>query len=204
MVLESPLFRGILIGFAVAAPVGPIGVLCIRRTLANGRLSGFLSGLGAATADMLYAAVAAFGLTVVTRALVDAAGPLRLVGGFFLIYLGVRTFATRPTMTAETQTARQGLLTDYVSAFGLTLTNPLTILSFVAILAGFRLGDEAAQPVRAMTVVAGAFLGSAAWWFLLSLLVGLLRRRFTPTAMLWVNRGAGLLIGLFGVAALVG
>jgi threonine/homoserine/homoserine lactone efflux protein len=201
-VSASDLLKGFLIGFAVAAPVGPIGVLCIRRTLANGRRSGFLSGLGAATADMLYAAVAAFGLTVVTGLLLDQAVWIRIIGGGFLLYLGITTFKARPTAGSGSEQPGHSLLSDYLTTFLLTLTNPLTILSFVAILAGFRLTQATAVPMRAATVVAGAFLGSASWWLLLSFAVSLVRTRFSPAWMVWVNRSAGALIMLFGVLAL--
>jgi LysE type translocator len=126
-----PLFlRGLVIGFSIAAPVGPIGVLCIRRTLADGRAAGFFSGLGAATADALYGAVAAFGLTAISSVLIGQATWLRLGGGLFLCYLGIKTFLARPA--AEATPARAtGLIGAYVSTLLLTLANPTTILSFV-------------------------------------------------------------------------
>ncbi len=121
--------EGIVIGFAIAAPVGPIGVLCIRRTLVEGRVSGLVSGLGAATADALYGAVAALGLTFVTNLLVGGESWLRLVGGAFLVFLGVRTFLAHPAERAA-PVGRSGLLGDYASTLFLTLTNPTTIPSF--------------------------------------------------------------------------
>ena len=136
----SVFLRGLLIGFSIAAPVGPIGLLCIRRTVADGRMVGFVSGLGAASADAFYGAVAGFGLTVVSGTLVQGQTPLRLVGGVFLCYLGARTFLARPAQTAAVA-GRRGLLGAYASTRGLTLTNPSTILSFVAILAGLGLGS---------------------------------------------------------------
>ncbi len=123
--------RGWLIGFAIAAPVGPIGILCIRRTLADGRLVGFLSGIGAATADTAYGAVAAFGLTALQDILLRQQLWLRLAGGVFLIYLGLRTFFAPPAQRAAHASETRGLLGAYLSTLGLTLTNPATILAFL-------------------------------------------------------------------------
>jgi threonine/homoserine/homoserine lactone efflux protein len=194
--------KGLLIGFAIAAPVGPIGVLCIRRTLTNGRWNGFLSGLGAATADMLYGAVAAFGLAVVRDNLVRQQFWLRLIGGLFLLYLGLRTFLTRPAEKAAIQDNKLGLLSAYLSTFALTLTNPATIISFTVIFAGLRL-VESTGDYSALFVVAGVFLGSASWWLTLSSVVGIFRQRFTAAWMLWVNRLAGTVIFGFGLTALL-
>ncbi len=193
--------RGLLIGFSIAAPVGPIGVLCIRRTLAEGRLTGFLSGLGAASADMMYGAIAAFGLTAVQDLLVVQQVWLRLIGGLFLLYLGIKTFFSRP---AEQAAVVKGLShgSAYLSTFFLTLTNPVTILSFVAIFAGLRLGETNGDYASATLIVLGVFLGSAAWWLTLSAGVGLLRSKFTSTTLVWVNRLAGLVITTFGILAL--
>ena len=193
--------RGLVIGFSIAAPVGPIGVLCIRRTLAGGRLHGLASGLGAATADASYGAVAGFGLTAVSGVLVEQQVWLRLIGGLFLCALGIRTILARPASEAASA-SRNGLLGAYVSTFALTLTNPLTILSFVAIFAGLGIAETGADYGAALTLVAGVFVGSAAWWLLLSGGVSLLRERFTPRRMRWVNRLSGAVLVAFGLAAL--
>jgi threonine/homoserine/homoserine lactone efflux protein len=133
--------RGLGLGFAIAAPVGPIGVLCIRRTLADGRLVGFVTGLGAATADATYGAVAAFGVSAVTSLLVGLRLWIHLLGALFLAWLGVRTLLARPAVKAATPTApaRAGLLTAWASTVMLTLTNPATIISFAAVFAGLGL-----------------------------------------------------------------
>jgi len=196
------LLRGWLLGFAIAAPVGPIGVLCIRRTLADGRLIGFLSGLGAATADMLYGAVAAFGVTAVQRLLLSHQVWLQLVGGLFLVCLGFRTFFARPADRAAEVRAAPGKLSAYITTLGLTLTNPATILSFTVIFAAFRLGDISGGLLAPALLVLGVFLGSATWWLFLSASVGFFREHFTSTWMLWVNRLAGIVILAFGLAAL--
>ena len=197
------LLRGWLLGFAIAAPVGPIGVLCIRRTLSDGRLVGLLSGLGAATADMLYGAIAAFGVTAVQRVLVSQQPWLQTIGGVFLVYLGVRTFFARPAENAASVGAPRGRLSAYLTTLGLTLTNPATILSFTVIFAGLRLGQIASGFGSAALLVLGVFLGSASWWILLSAVVGLFRERFNASWMVWVNRLAGAVILGFGLAALL-
>lgn len=201
-------FKGLVIGFAIAAPVGPIGVLCIRRTLADGRLIGFLSGLGAASADMFYGAVAAFGLTAVENILIGGQFWLHLLGGLFLIYLGVRTFfatsyaQSKPIEQTRAAEIKRGRLSAYLSTLGLTLTNPATIISFTVIFAGLRLGETSGDYLSAGLLVTGVFLGSAAWWLTLSGIVGLFRERFTPAWMTWVNRLAGAIIFGFGLVAL--
>ena len=199
MIDPSIIFRGLLIGFSIAAPVGPIGVLCIRRTLAEGRLAGFLSGMGAASADMFYGAVAAFGLTIVQDLLIDQSIWLQVVGGVFLLYLGVKTFFSKPSEKSE-ESRRGGLLGAYLTTFFLTITNPLTILSFIAIFAGLRLGETDGEYLSAIFMVLGVFLGSATWWFMLSFLVSLLRQRFNATWRIWINRIAGTIIFSFGIA----
>jgi threonine/homoserine/homoserine lactone efflux protein len=194
------LFRGLVIGFSIAAPVGPIGVLCIRRTLADGRTTGLAVGLGAATADAVYGAVAGFGLTVVSTLLVRQQDAMRLVGGLFLCFLGVRTFLARPADRAA-RAGGAGLLGAFTATFGLTLANPATILSFVAVFAG--LGIAGAGSWREATVlVAGVFLGSALWWLTLSGIVSGLRSRLDLSALRWVNRVSGAVLMAFGAAAL--
>lgn len=195
--------RGFLLGFAIAAPVGPIGVLCIRRTLSNGRRIGFLSGLGAATADMFYGAVAAFGLTAVQDILAGQQFWLHLLGGLFLLYLGVRTFFTRPAEKTTAAESQRGLFSSYLSTLGLTLTNPATIISFTVIFAGILPSSPVVRGLPSVTLVLGVFFGSAAWWLTLSEIVGWFRGRFTPAWMVWVNRLAGIVIFAFGIAALI-
>lgn len=192
--------RGLALGFAIAAPVGPIGVLCIRRTLADGRLVGFVTGLGAATADATYGAVAAFGVSTVTSALVGLRTWIHLLGALFLAWLGLRTLLARPAVKAATAAvpARAGLLAAWASTVALTLTNPATIISFAAVFAG--LGLVGVGYTVAGLTVAGVFCGSALWWLLLSGGVSLLRSRFDARAMRIVNFASGLL--LLGFAAL--
>jgi threonine/homoserine/homoserine lactone efflux protein len=193
--------RGFVIGLAIAAPVGAIGLLCIRRTLAYGRLVGLVTGLGAATADAVYGAIAALGLTSVAVFLENGQTPMRLVGGAFLIYLGWRTFISRPSATAVAD--RPGNLGGmFASTFALTLANPSTIISFAAIFAGLGLTGSTGL-TSALLMVLGVFLGSATWWLILSGGVSLLRGVMTPERLLWVNRASGVLIALLGVGAIL-
>lgn len=198
------LLRGAAIGFSIAAPVGPIGVLCMRRTLADGRAHGVVSGLGAATADALYGCIAGFGLTFISSLLITQQAWLRLIGGAFLCYLGIRTLLARPAQQAATAAGSNGLPGAYASTFFLTLTNPLTILSFAAIFAGLGLAAAGEDYASAATLVAGVFCGSALWWLLLSGGVSLLRSRFNAQRLQWVNRVSGGIITAFGLVALLG
>ncbi len=202
--MEIPFFiRGLVIGFSIAAPVGPIGVLCIRRTLADGRASGFFSGLGAATADAVYGCVAAFGLTLISDFLIERQLWLRLIGGLFLCILGVRAFFSRPGQgTAAGR--RVTLSAAYASTFLLTVTNPMTILSFAAVFAGIGLTGTKGDGGAAGLLVAGVFSGSGVWWFLLSGGVSLFREKFSNNAMRWINRISGVIITAFGLVALAG
>lgn len=195
----SLFLRAFIIGISIAAPVGPIGVLCIRRTLSNGRLAGFISGMGAASADMTYGAIAAFGLTAITSLLVNNAFWLKLIGGLFLLYLGIKTFFEKPA-EKSTEASQGGLLNMFTSTFVLTITNPMTILAFAAIFAGTMLGQNNDSP---LLMVAGVFAGSAAWWLTLSFGVGILRDQLTHTHMAWINRISGTIIVAFGLYALL-
>ena len=197
----SFLLRGLVLGLAVAAPVGPIGVLCIRRSLAEGRTVGFAVGLGAATADAAYGAAAGLGLTVVSTFLVHQQTWLRLVGGVFLCYLGIRTLLARPAERAAGNERRDGLLGAYTSTFFLTLTNPTTILSFAAIFAGVGVGAEGDDFLSVVLLVGGVFLGSALWWLALSTGVGFFRDKLGPRSMRAVNVFSGAVILAFGLAA---
>jgi len=191
--------KGLMIGFSIAAPVGPIGVLCIRRTLAEGRGSGLISGLGAATADAIYGCIAGFGLTSVSSILISHETWLRLFGGAFLCYLGAKTFFERPAEKAV-ETRGRGRVAGYFSTFFLTLTNPVTIIFFAAIFAGFGL-VERRNYLSAVALVSGVFIGSGLWWLTLSTGVGVFRTKVTPHWLRWINRISGVVIAAFGLLA---
>jgi threonine/homoserine/homoserine lactone efflux protein len=202
--MDSSFFlRGLLIGLSVGAAVGPMSVLCIQRTLQRGFLYGLVSGLGIATADGLYGCIAGFGLTIIATFLVHQQEWIRVIGGLFLVYLGVKTILTKPAERATTATQTSSFIRAYVSTFLLTLTNPLTILSFVAIFAGLGVGIEKNSLFTALLVVCGVFLGSSLWWLMLTRGISLLRGRFTSRWLLWINRISGCIITIFGILALL-
>lgn len=190
--------KGILIGFSIAAPVGPIGVLCIRRTLADGRLNGLLSGLGAASADGVYGIIAASGITLAVSALDSIQKWVGLAGSIFLLYLGIKTFFSKVATQPAGKSAKN-LGSAYLSTFFLTLSNPVTILAFIAIFAGAGLASSSTDAQGAVWMVLGVFSGSAAWWLILSTSVGLLRDRFKPSWLVWVNRVSGIVLIAFSV-----
>ncbi|MBI5346499.1 MAG: LysE family translocator [Chlamydiae bacterium] len=195
------LLKGIILGFCIAAPVGPIGLLCIRRTLQYGRLSGLMSGLGAAFADTIYGFIAAFGLTAISNLLLKNQLFLKFFGGCFLIYLGLKTFLSKPAENSN-KVFHSNLTSDFVSTFFLTITNPMTILSFVAIFAGVGLSEESENYFNSSFLVSGVFLGSAIWWLILSEVVTFFRKKLSQKVFGWINRIAGLLIALFGLIAI--
>jgi len=195
------LLKGLAIGLAIAAPVGPIGLLCIRRSLAQGRIAGFVTGLGAAAADGVYGAIGAFGITAISALLVDQQRWLALAGGLFLIWLGIAGMRRAPASEAASPSRNARDLAGYfLSTFALTLTNPATILSFAAVFAGLGLGGTGSVGA-ALIMIAGVFLGSAAWWLFLSGAVGWLRTRLGPGLMVWINRLSGLILIGFGLFA---
>lgn len=188
--------KGLLFGFLLAATVGPMWVLCFRRTLEQGALAGLASGMGIAAADGLYGAVAAFGLTAVSGFLLRYAFWIGLLGGAFLVYLGIRTLLSRPELAPSTSNP-SGLVQGFLSTLGLTLANPPTILAFAAIFAG--LGLVTSDYGSAALVVLGVFLGSAAWWVLLAAGAGWLRHRVGPALFRAINIVSGL--SIIGFAA---
>jgi threonine/homoserine/homoserine lactone efflux protein len=202
MELSLPLpLRGLLIGFTIAAAVGPITLLVIRRTIAHGGRYGFASGLGVAAADATYAGVAAFGLTAITSVLVSGHALLAVVGGAIIAIVGVRTMRSRPTGPAV-DAERPGLAGAFLSIYALTMTNPLTIVLYAGVFAGIGL-VAGSSFIDAAVVTLAAWLGSTAWWVVLCSIVGWARRRVSTTALVWVNRTSGAALVVFGVVAIV-
>jgi len=199
--------KGLGFGLVLAAPVGPIGVLAVRRSLADGFLPGVTGGLGTATADALYAAVAAFGLTAVSAFLVAQQDVMRILGGAFLVWLGVAAIRRGATQAASVAGRRaEGLVGIYLSTFALTVANPATILTFLALFAGLGVvqASAGAGTWASSVLVVGVFLGSLLWWVFLCGAVSLVRTRVTPKAMVWINRVSGVVLAGFGAAALFG
>jgi threonine/homoserine/homoserine lactone efflux protein len=196
------LLKGIAVGIVIAVPVGPVGVLCVRRTIFEGKQAGFVSGLGAATADALFGFIAAFGLTFVSDWLLDYQHWLRLAGGCYLIYLGGAALLAHHAAETHQKPDTEGLLRDYLSTFALTLTNPITILAFLGIFSAVGLAGEQATLGRAAILVFGVWLGSLLWWLTLTLGLGLVFRSLGPRHLVWINRGSGIILLLSGGALL--
>ena len=194
------LLKGMLVGIIIAIPAGPVGVLCIRRTIFHGSRAGFVSGLGAATADAVFGIIAAFGLTVISDLLLDYRDWLRIGGGGLLLYIGITAFTADPLAGTQTQRDPEDLFNDYLSTFALTITNPITILAFLAIFAGIGFSGEEATLGHAAILVLGVWLGSLLWWAALSFGAGLVRLSFERRHLVWINRGSGGILVVSGVA----
>jgi len=199
----EPIFflKGLIIGFAMAVPIGPIGIMCIRKTLAEGHSRGMVIGVGAATADALLASIAAFGLTFIADAIASQHFWLRLIGGGLLLFLGIRTFRAKPKAPIIRQD-NKGVFRSYATAFALALTNPLTIFAFIAVFAAFGLGHRLVL-LSACILVVGVFAGSCLWFLTLGFVATLFRKKLDSGGMRWVNKISGVLIILSGIAALV-
>ncbi|MBS0289027.1 MAG: LysE family transporter [Proteobacteria bacterium] len=198
----SLFIKGFLIGLSIAAPVGPIGVLCINRTLSAGLVVGLLSGLGAASADAIYGCIAGFGLVAVSKFLLSQQTIIQLVGGAFLLYLGIKTFFASPQARAISDRATT-LWQDFSSTLFLTLTNPATIISFIAIYTSLGIVERNANYMEALVIVLGVFLGSLAWWCILSSSISHIRHKLSEVVLMWNNRFSGLILIGFGFFSLI-
>jgi threonine/homoserine/homoserine lactone efflux protein len=197
------LIKGVIVGVAIAAPVGPIGLLCMQRTLAGGWLAGLISGLGAATADSVYGSIAAFSLTFVQDFLLEHTKAISEAGGVFLCLLGIRILLKRPALVvARPKLSTAGVVGEFFGTFMLTLANPVTVLSFIAIFAALNTSAASDSYGAAATLIIGVFAGSAAWWLFLSLGVGGIRHRIDEPALRWIGRLSGTLVIAFGVLTL--
>ncbi|MBU0973555.1 MAG: LysE family translocator [Proteobacteria bacterium] len=203
MVFEF-LIKGIVIGFSIAAPVGPIGILTIQRSITHGTWAGLATGMGAATADALYGCVAGFGLTLISSWLLEIKTPVLLGGGLFLCHLGLSTLK-QPASQGQggNNPIFKGYLNAYLSAFVLTLTNPMTIMAFVAIFAGLGLSGMTKGYAGAFSLVTGVFLGSCLWWGILTWGVGQLKQKLDKKFQAIINQGAGMVLLGFGFWALI-
>jgi len=189
--------KGIAIGFIMAIPIGPISIMCIRKTLSEGRLSGLIIGLGAATADLFYASVAAFGLTFISDTLVGQRLWIRLVGGGVLLFIGIRIFRALPE-DPKIRINKSGILRSYLTTFFLTLTNPLTIFVFLAVFAALGLGNGLGYFSHSI-LLTGVFIGYGLWFLILSSGTILFRKKLDLVGLRWVNKIAGILIIISGV-----
>lgn len=199
------IFRGILIGLMVSVPLGPMGVLIIQKTLHKGALSGFAAGMGAAFADLFYAAVAAFGLGFVVNTIKAHELLLQLIGGIFLIMVGLKIYFDNPLkqIKSKKRVTKTGLLGDFLSLFFLTVSNPVAIVVFMAVFAGASVfGDEPSYKVE-LLVLSGVLIGGGLWWYTLSTLVNIFRKKFRLRVLITINRVSGVIITLLGVLAIL-
>jgi threonine/homoserine/homoserine lactone efflux protein len=203
MLLEY-IWKGIVVGLSASIPLGPIGVLCIQRTLNKGRVSGFVSGFGAAAADGLFAIIAGFGISIIIDSVVEYQLYLKAAGGIILFVMGIRLLYANPAIDLRRQLKKKkkGLFGDFLSIFILTISNPIGVFVFIAVFAGFDLvvKDSTAS---VLVLVAGVLLGAALWWFALSGFVSLFRHKFRLRKLLLVNRIAGVLVIAFGLLVVV-
>ncbi len=197
------LLNGILVGFAASMPLGPIGVLCIQKTISKGRMAGFVSGMGAATADTIYAIIAGFGLTFISNFIVNQQFYLRIGGAIICFYLGLKIFRTNPAIQLRREgQKKQNILADYLSILLLTISNPLTLLLFGAVFAGFGIIEGNADFKSLLLLICGVFMGALLWWTLLTGIVNMFRHKFRLKRIWWMNKITGVLIILFSFVAL--
>jgi len=196
------LLKGLAVGIVIAVPVGPVGVMCVRRTIFEGKAAGFVSGLGAATADALFGCIAAFGLTFVSEWLIGYHQWLRIAGGCYLLYIGCSALLAAPEAKRPSEPDAKSLLRDFLSTFALTLTNPITILAFLGIFSAIGLGGGDATFARAAILVLGVWLGSLLWWLTLTFGLGSLFQSFEARHLKWINRASGVILFLSGAGLL--
>lgn len=197
-------WKGFIVGLMVSIPLGPIGVLCIQRTLNKGRRSGFISGLGAAFADTIFSIIAGLGLTFIIKFIKEQHLYFQIIGGIIIIFLGIHIFYTNPVRQIRMQRMNRNKLSqDFLSVFLLTITNPMAIFFFIAMFAGINIADEPLSLFDMSNLVLGVFSGAASWWFVLSAFVNFLRHRFRLKIIWWMNKIAGVIIFILGIAAIL-
>jgi len=198
------LIKGLVVGFLASIPLGPVGVLCIQRTIHKGKLSGVFSGMGSATVDAFFALVAALGLTYIINFIEEQQFYIQLIGGVVLIIVGARIFYANPIKQIRRHRRRKNkLIEDYFSVLFLTLSNPVAIFLFVAAFAGIGIVSSNDTSLDSSLIIIGVFLGAMVWWMTLTFLVDLFRKRFRLKQLWWINKIAGVLVVVFGVAAML-
>jgi len=202
--MQNLFVKGLIVGFCLAAPVGPIAALCVQRTIAKSWLSGVISGLGAAAADALYGAVAAFGATIISEFLINERNWLQRIGGVILILMGLRLLLAKPKQQDSINgNGKQGLTGDFLSTLMLTLTNPMTFVAFAAVFTTMGIGVVRGRPILTAELVGGVFAGSALWWMILCGGAHLLRRHFDFRKLVTINRATGVFVIAVGVVYVV-
>ncbi len=201
----SLLVKGIIVGLLASIPLGPIGVICIQRTINKGKISGFLSGMGAATADTIFAAIAGFSLTFIISYIEERQIIFQAIGGLIVLLLGVKIFYTNPIKQLRRHKKRQNnLLEDYLSILAVTITNPLAIFLFIALFASIGVVTENINWLLSLLTTSGVLIGAGLWWYVLTSLVFTFRRRFRLRRLWWINKVSGTVIFFIGAIAIIG
>lgn len=196
--------KGIIIGLLVSAPLGPIGIMCIQRTLNRGYMSGFISGLGAAAADILFAVIAGFGLSIIINFIEEKHIYFQILGGLFVLYIGFRIFNTNPVKQLRLQKMnRTRLSQDFVSIFLLTISNPLAIFLFIAIMAALKVANHMLSIFELSILVAGVAGGAILWWFVLASIANRFRKKIRLKSIWWLNKITGSVVFLFGLMVIL-
>ncbi|MFP4557057.1 MAG: LysE family translocator [Bacteroidales bacterium] len=204
--MTIPIFiKGIIVGLLASIPLGPIGVICIQRTINKGKVSGFLSGLGAASADTIFAAIAGFSLTFIINYIEERQVIFQAVGGIVVFLLGIKIFYTNPVKQLRRHKRKKdNLLEDYLSVLAVTITNPLAVFLFIALFASLGIVTDSINWTKSLTTTSGVFVGAALWWYILTSLVNFYRRRFRLKQLWWINKISGAAIFTLGAIAIIG
>ncbi|MBN1951658.1 MAG: LysE family transporter [Bacteroidales bacterium] len=197
------IIKGFIAGVLVSAPLGPIGILCIQRTLNRGRLSGFISGIGAAVADTVFAVIAGLGLSIIINFIRNQHLYFQIAGGLFVLYIGIRIFYTNPIKQLKLQRlGKTSLSQDFFSVLLLTLSNPMALFLFIGIMAGINIALDSQSLIEFLILLAGIFGGAALWWFFISTLANRFRKVIRLRSIWWMNKVTGALIFLFGLSVI--
>jgi len=203
--IATLLVKGVIVGLLASIPLGPIGVICIQRTVNKGKLSGFLSGLGAATADTIFAAIAGFSLTFVISYIEEKQFIFQAIGGLIVFLLGIKIFYTNPVRQLRRHKRKQNnLVEDYFSVLAVTITNPLAVFLFIALFASLGVVADSSNWTHSLITTSGVFLGAALWWYILTSLVNAFRTKFRLKQLWWINKVSGAAIFTLGAIAIIG
>jgi threonine/homoserine/homoserine lactone efflux protein len=198
------ILKGVIIGLLVSVPMGPVGVLCVQRTLNRGKMSGLVSGLGAAAADVIFAIIAGFGLTIIINFIEQKHIYFQIIGGLFVLYVGVRIFNTNPVKQLKLQRLGKSQLSqDFVSIFLLTLSNPMAIFLFLAIMAAIKVTGDQLRFLEISLLTGGIAFGAILWWFVLANIANRFRKRIRLRSIWWLNKITGSVVFLFGLMVLI-
>ncbi|OFX47514.1 MAG: hypothetical protein A2046_13080 [Bacteroidetes bacterium GWA2_30_7] len=197
------ILNGFIIGLSVSIPLGPIGILVIQKTLCNGKKSGFVTGLGAAFADFIYAIIASLGISIIINSLVEYHLYFQIIGGLFLIYLSYNVFFSNPIKQLRNPKINSNLIGDFLSTFFLTITNPMALLLFFGVFAGIGFLNEKFDYSSIIYIILGVNIGTVLWWYTLSTLINLFRSKIQIRRLNWINKISGVVIFIFGLFALI-